>query len=253
MAPSLHHLAQLTALLVLVLATAAAEPAADPRTTGRTALAAGDWSAAREALEQAAARVPDDPGIWADLGLAYRELDEPGRAILAWERTLALQPWHWEVRAELDALRDRRGLPEPGLAYLRLWAGWLPEWVWTVAAVVAFWWLACRIALPRRATGRRQPWLALLVLLVAGSGCLFWILESRRGVVLVTETPLKVAPTAESPATGALDPGRTGRITDRFGDHVAVVLEDGQRGWLSTDRFVAIRDSRADADGSLEP
>ncbi|MGJ3242322.1 MAG: tetratricopeptide repeat protein [Opitutales bacterium] len=226
---------------------------ATARAAGATALAAGDWEKARDALEAARETTGSDPGLQANLGLAYRELGETGRAVLAWERALALQPWHWEVRALLDDLRDARGLPEPGMNALRSWAGWLPEWLWTILAFLCFWWLVWRLVLPRRSTGRRQPWLALPVFLLTGAGCLFWMIESGRGVVVSDDTPLKVAPTAESPAALTLPAGRTGRVTDRFQDHVSVVLDTGERGWLSVEHFHLIRPGPADREADNTP
>jgi len=63
------------------------------------------FAEARDLLEQASRRNPNNPVIWRNLGTAYEGLREPAKAVQAYERSLALRPDQTELRAELAALK----------------------------------------------------------------------------------------------------------------------------------------------------
>ena len=63
----------------------------------RLALEAGDWADARRQAEAALAVDSNRAEAWNLLGVALRRLDEPGKALDAWQRALELDPEDWDT------------------------------------------------------------------------------------------------------------------------------------------------------------
>jgi len=70
-----------------------------------TLVGQGQYAQAVERLQAAQRNDPDNPTIWKNLGTAYEELDDPRRAIEAYERSLALWADQPALRTRLEALK----------------------------------------------------------------------------------------------------------------------------------------------------
>ena len=55
------------------------------------------WAEARDAYLQHLKANPDDPGARSDLGVCYRELGGPKKALKEFDRVLAAHPEHWQA------------------------------------------------------------------------------------------------------------------------------------------------------------
>lgn len=94
-------------------ATAPTLPSLDD---ARALLEAGQFSAARDRLEDLAVRTPQDPGIWALLGRAERGLGHLGAAGESLRRALVLDAGHPGALAEQGFLLLAEGRPAEALA-----------------------------------------------------------------------------------------------------------------------------------------
>lgn len=200
---------------------------------GNIHAAQGDWQAARASYE-AALTAAASPGLYYNLALACEELADPGAAILAYERALALDPSHSASRHNLHLLRANQNLPASPATELPAYLRVLSPRLWPWLAAAAFW-LSLGALLLRRLT--RWPYLlplsALGILLLAGCG-LAWMQTHRlfATVVVTAEAPLRVAPTTESPAHFTLRPGEVLRLRQLREDYLLVDSPSGASGYL---------------------
>src|SRR5258708_4861717 len=101
--------------------------------------AAGDFKAAIEDYETLVRSGQDSPNVFYNLGNAYFRRNNFGRAILNFERALALDPHHPEAQANLRVARDEaRALELIPDKWERLFA-FTNEKQFVVAAAIAFW------------------------------------------------------------------------------------------------------------------
>jgi hypothetical protein len=100
---------------------------------------------------------------------------------------------------------------------------------------------------PRPERGGQASWRWILkpviaaaaVLLIAGcAGLAIRMEDARRGVVLVQDAPLRVAPLEKSPAPSTLRVGDVVQIQNRRPPFFYITAQDGKQGWV-TDRELA--------------
>ena len=146
--------------------------------------------------------------LFYDLGNAYFRAGDPGRAILNYERALALDPNQPEARANLQLVRDQARALElaPGWAEEHLGFLTPSQYAWLGAA--AFWGAAailCGLYFARR---RAVVWIFALLLsgtIVAGAAIVVYQFEtgrSGRDVAIITSKNIQARlATAESAGT----------------------------------------------------
>src|SRR5947208_13386611 len=101
--------------------------------------AAGDFKAATADYEELARSGQDTPNVFYNLGNAYFRQNNFGRAILNYERALALEPHHPEAQANLRVARDEaRALELIPTRWERLFM-FANENQYAVAAAIGFW------------------------------------------------------------------------------------------------------------------
>jgi tetratricopeptide (TPR) repeat protein len=178
--------------------------------------------------------------LFYDLGNAYFRTGDFGRAILNYERALALERHHPETTANLQIARDEARA-------LEMHQGWPERYLqfasvnqYSIAAAGAFWLasfgiVALIFARRRWATGIVMSICCLLVFGVA----IYAIYKLERGskgrtVAIVTgkdvQARLATADTANSVL--ALPPGSEIKILSMRGDWVYAALPDNLRGWI---------------------
>src|SRR5437773_11571402 len=92
-------------LWLLCASILAAEPSAQFAKANQE-YAAGDFKAAIDDYEELVRSGRDTPNLFYNLGNAYFRKNDFGRAILSYERALALDPHHPEAEANLRIARD---------------------------------------------------------------------------------------------------------------------------------------------------
>ena len=233
-----------TASLVLagLLAFSAAPAAAQaPQGSGLAAFeraveayGAGDFAAAAEGFRHFLAAHPEDANAWYNLGSAYFQAGERGRAIWAWLQAARLRPRDGEVMHNLRLAQAGQELLQRALPPVPLSSDE------TLLAACALW-LAGAAALGRailrraRAAGVAGALLTSLALALVAA----WGLPRLRdpiAVVLDGPTPLLAAPVLRAEPLRELDAGSGVRILEERGDWLRVATFDGGQGWLEASR-----------------
>src|SRR4051794_11208671 len=143
--------------------------------------AAGNFAGAISGYESLVKQHQWNASLFYDLGNAYFRTGDLGRAILNYERALALDPAQPEARANLQLVRDQARA-------LELKSGWIEEHLrfltpaqYTWLGAVAFWiavGILCGLYFSQR---RPVVWIFAFVLsaaLALGAGLVLWKLET---------------------------------------------------------------------------
>jgi tetratricopeptide (TPR) repeat protein len=187
--------------------------------------------------------------VFYDLGDAYFRVDDTGRAILNYERALALQPEQPEAEANLRFVREQSRALEltPNWAEAHLAFLTADQYAWIAA--IAFWAAAFVFAGLLFAKRRAVVWIFVLVLLLAlGGGSVFAISEFENGsggrdlaIVTKGEVQARLA-TAENAGTVlVLPPGSEIKILSTRGAWSYAALPNELRGWIPADSAALVR------------
>jgi tetratricopeptide (TPR) repeat protein len=194
---------------------------------------AGQWSA----------------NLFYDLGNAYFRTGEFGRAILNYERALALERHHPEAAANLQIARDevhalelQQSWPERHLQF-----GSVNQYC--IAAAIAFWLAAFALAMLIFARRRSATLIvALTFCLLVGAGATYAVVTLERGsngsaLAIITgkdvQARLATADTANSVL--ALPPGSEVKILSTRGDWIYAELPNTLRGWIPAKNTEQVR------------
>ncbi|MCP5544536.1 MAG: hypothetical protein H7A49_11595 [Akkermansiaceae bacterium] len=196
----------------------------------------------REAAEQYKALLENDGprvSVLQNLGSAYHQLDENGRAILAFERALLLKPGDADIKANLKLVRDRSAVfPTKADDRWSKLAGSLSRRSWSM------WVLAGAVLLPVAATlwfARRSMCLAAVLLAAGGviiTAGAWWALGRNSGVgslaiVVNDDAKLRLSPFENAGETGTLPAGREVRAdVERNGFRWVSVDGGATEGWM---------------------
>jgi tetratricopeptide (TPR) repeat protein len=198
-----------------------------------TVVRAGQWSA----------------NLFYDLGNAYFRTGDFGRAILNYERALALERHHPEATANLQIARDEAHA-------LELQQGWPERYLqfasvnqYCIGAVIAFWLAALAIVMLIFARRRSATLIAVLIFcLLIGAGAIYSVYTLERGsngsaLAIVTgkdvQARLATADTANSVL--ALPPGSEVKILSTRGDWIYAALPNTLRGWIPAKNAEQVR------------
>jgi tetratricopeptide (TPR) repeat protein len=206
----------------------------------------------KEAIAEYAALVQKreySTNLFYDLGNAFFRAGDFGKAILNYERTLALDRHHPEAAANLQIARDDARaleLPQSGLDRL-LKFGTLNQYA--IVGAVAFWLSAfCLIGLifaRRRSAGVIALSIFSLSIFALATAAIFWIDNGSKGraLAIVTgsgvEARLATADSANSVL--ALPTGSQVRILSKRGDWIYAALPNNLRGWIPATSAEAVR------------
>lgn len=237
----------LAALFVLA-PLASAEPEA-AIAQAHEAYRAENFAEAARLYEMAVEGGSRSAALFYNLGNARFRAGEIGRAILNYERALALQPEHPEARANLSVARQKaRALETPAQRWEAI-TGRATATQWTVAAACAFWIFAFAFA----AWWMRQSRAPLLLFLsvIAGGALLLalgsiYALESGRhganlGIVTAKNVQARVATADNASSVLALPPGSQIRILSQRGNWTYAALPNDLRGWIPTESVARVR------------
>jgi tetratricopeptide (TPR) repeat protein len=187
--------------------------------------------------------------LFYDLGNAYFRAHDLGRAILNYERALALDPSQPEAQANLRLGRDQaraleltKSWPETHLDFLTL-----RQFAWTGAA--AFW--CCAFIIGALYFAQRRPAVWIFALLLLGVICLgsvfavyaFETGSAGRGLAIVTGKNIQARlATAENAGTVlALPPGSEIKLLSTRGNWIYAALPNELRGWIPAESAEAVR------------
>src|SRR6266540_939287 len=187
--------------------------------------------------------------IFYDLGNAYFRAGDFGRAILNYERALALERHHPEATANLQIARDEAHALELKPSWPERYLQFASVNQYSITAAVAFWIAAfCLVALifARRRSATMITLVLVMLLVFAGAISAIWRLErgtTGRGFAIVTgkdvQARLATADTANSVL--ALPPGSEVKILSTRGDWIYAMLPNNLRGWIPAKNAEQVR------------
>ncbi len=184
-----------------------------------------------------------------DLGNAYFRTGDFGRAILNYERALALEPHHPEATANLQIARDEAHALELQPGRLERYLEFVSVNQYTVTAAVAFWIAAfCLAALvfTRRRSRATLTLLLVMLLISAGGIVATWQLErgsegSALAVVTGKDVQARLATADTANSVLALPPGSEVKIVSTRGDWIYAALPNNLRGWIPAKNAERVR------------
>jgi tetratricopeptide (TPR) repeat protein len=211
--------------------------------------ATGDFKAAIADYEELVPSGQDTPNLFYNLGNAYFRQNNFGRAILNYERALALEPHHPEAQANLRVARDEaRALELLPSRWERLFA-FTNENQYAVIAAVAFWFGVFSIAV--FIFGRRRSRSAIALSILSLSIFALAVVavyrlshgKNGRGLAIVTgenvEARLATADNANRVLT--LPAGSEIQIVSQRGDWIYAALPNNLRGWMPANSAEQVR------------
>lgn len=181
-----------------------------------------------------------------NLGNAWLRLNQPGRAILNYERALWLAPANPAVTHNLLLVQRQTGHAVTQVTPLSRALGWFSldalAWIGTgaamtlAAAVLTARWRASR---PLRLL-RSLAAISALVLLLSSALVITRWPELDRGVVLAAATPARIAPAAAANVSFVLQSGDLVQIGRPYHAYVQVHAAGGRSGWVRTQQVAPI-------------
>jgi len=189
-----------------------------------------------------------NPNLFYDLGNAYFRTKDFGRAILNYERALALDRHHPEATANLQIARDEARALELQPSRLERYLQLASANQYSVVAAVAFWLMIFAFAAMIFAR-RRSAALALSVCCLFVSAFAAWAIyvlecgnEGRALAIIIgkdVRARLATADTANSVL--ALPPGSEITILSTRGDWIYAALPSDLRGWVPAKHAEQVR------------
>jgi tetratricopeptide (TPR) repeat protein len=240
-----RRLAHLVVFLFLASARVVLAGAGDFE-TGNQLYDQGKFSEARARYENLSLAGEWTPNLFYNLGNCDYRLGEPGRAILDYERALALDPGHPEARANLALLRNQTGAKTPAPSWEQYAFTGLSQNAWAIAAAAASW--IAVFGLAALATSRRHGagmWLATIAaaLVAAYGGGVLWLTAQERGLAIVVAKSVeaRLAPADSAGLADELPAGSRVRVLSERGDWIYCELPTQSRGWIPQSAIEKVR------------
>ena len=233
------------ALLLVLSSTHTPARAAVAFSTAGLSYTNGDFAAAAQTYAQLAEAQPS-PGTFCNLGNAEWRLARTGPAILAWERAIWLAPYQAAARNNLRFARITTQLTAPELAWYEVASTWLPVNVWPWLAAGSLWLAVAVLLVPgllgwrRREAHQALAAAAIAVFLLTLPALLGIHTRTKFGVILTSDTPLRLTPTAEAQTVMKLPAGEMVRRIRQRGDYLLVRVGSDTIGWVRKSQFVRV-------------
>jgi tetratricopeptide (TPR) repeat protein len=187
--------------------------------------------------------------LFYDLGNAQYRLGNFGKAILSYERALALDPRQPEADANLRLARDEARALELRKDWIERYASIATVKQYSIAAAVGFWlaiFVAAHLMLSRRRSLGRIALIVIGVLICSASAFAIFTLENgTRGnalaVVTAKETEARLATADNAKSILLLPAGSEIKILSERGDWIYAALPNDQRGWIPSSSAERVR------------
>ena len=245
---------KITASLIALLFCALATPSVSAQGDAEFAKANQEFAQShfKQAISDYEALIRDgqwSANVFYDLGNAYFRAGDFGRAILNYERALALAQHHPEATANLQIARDEAHALELQPSWPERHLQFASVNQYRVTAAVAFWvaafCLAALIFTPRRSAAMKS---LLVVMLLVFAGAMFAIWQLERGskgdalaIVTGKDVQARLATADTANAVLALPPGSEIKVLSTRGDWIYATLPNNLRGWIAAKNAEQVR------------
>src|SRR6476660_6890797 len=187
--------------------------------------------------------------VFYDLGNAYFRTGDFGRAILNYERALALDRHHPEATANLQIARDEAHALELQPSWAERYLQFASVNQYSIIAAVAFWIAAfCLVALifTSRRSAAMTSLLLVMLLVFVGTTSAIWQLErgsngAALAIVTGKDVQARLATADTANAVLALPPGSEIKVLSTRGDWIYAALPNDLRGWIQTKNAEQVR------------
>lgn len=241
-----HRFRTLAGWLCLLCTAEAAAHAGDFETANEH-YDAGRFVEAKQLYERLVESGTRSANLFHNLANTDYRIGSPGRAMLGYERALALEAQHPEAAANLRLLREQthaRGLHRPVVERTLLrWS----DGAWTIIAAVAVWGAVFSLVglTTTRRTERASLWFGLTFGLAIAALSTFGVALHRRdralAIVTAREVEAHLAPAESAALAGILPAGSRVRIVSERGPWTYCELPDNRRGWVAAGAIERIR------------
>jgi tetratricopeptide (TPR) repeat protein len=178
--------------------------------------------------------------LFYDLGNAYYRLGNFGKAILNYERALALDPRHPEADANLRLARDEARALELRKDWIERYVSMATVKQYSIAAAIALWsavFTVAHLLLSRRRSAGRIALVALSLIVCGASVFGIFTLENGThgnalAVVTAKEIEARLATADNAKSILLLPAGSEITILSERGDWLYAALPNDQRGWI---------------------
>ena len=238
------------AIAIFCAAAASLQAAEDPAfATANQAYSEGRFQEAVEGYESLVQSGRWSANLFYDLGNTWFRLGDFGKAILNYERALALDPHHPEATANLRLARDEARALELRKDGLERYVAMATSTQYSVAAAIAFWFVlfgAARLFLSRRRSAGQIALIAC-ALVVCGVSifALYTVENGTRGAALAIVTgkdiEARLATADNASSILALPAGSEIKLLSQRGDWIYAELPNDQRGWIPAKAVARVR------------
>jgi tetratricopeptide (TPR) repeat protein len=178
--------------------------------------------------------------LFYDLGNAYFRVGDFGRAILNYERALALERHHPEATANLQIARDEAHALELQQSWPERYLQFASVNEYSITAAIAFWLAVFAIVMRILARRRSATLIATLMFcLLVSTVAIYAVYTLERGsngstVAIVTgkNVQARLATADSANSVLALPPGSEVKILSTRGDWIYAALPNTLRGWI---------------------
>jgi len=211
----------------------------------------GKFAEAKESYEKLVEKGAGSANVYYNLGNTDFRLGSPGRAILDYERALALNPRHPEARANLKLLRDKTAAKVLPLSWNEHLADKLSPDAWAVLAAVAGWVVLFTLVLiitSRRRNDSGRWALAMFAAMIGAAAAVSLSSIARnqnRAVIIAQQTEARLAPAQSAGVAEALPAGTQVRVLSERGEWVYCELPGAGRGWIPDGAVERVRPGRS--------
>lgn len=200
----------------------------------------GRFQEAAEGYEGLVQSGKSNATLFYDLGNAYYRLGNFGKAILNYERALALEPRHPEAQANLRLASDEARALELRSERIERYAAVGTVKQFTIASAFSFWtalFIAVHLWLSRRRSASRIALIALSLVVCGASIFGIHTLEdgthgNALAVITAKQVEARLATADNAKSVLLLPAGSEIKILSERGDWVYAALPNDQRGWI---------------------
>ena len=233
-----------TAISLLASATIRADSAAD-FARANAEYAAQHYQAATDGYEALVRAGQRNSALFYNLGNAWYRRGDHARAILNYERALALDPQHAEARANLQLVRDQARALELAPQKLERFLLSIDPTTYLWLAVAGFWigLFALAMFVFRRSAAKAVVMVGAFILCSCAMYALYTLENSgrSRAIVLNKSIEARLATADNANSILALPPGSELKLLSTRGDWSYAALPNNLRGWIPTKSVELVR------------